>query len=323
MPPLVTIAIPTYRRLAYLQEAVASAQAQDYPAVEILVGDDGPTEVIGAWCQVAAKRDQRLRYQKNSRNLGLAGNWNALADSARGEYIVIIGDDDRLLPDFASRLAALLEPGARVAFSNHYLIDERGVRLDAVSRQHTALFHRAELPPGFLAQPERSVWQNAIPASASLLRVADVRRLRFKEDLNTPEIELFLRLAREGGKFVFTPEYLAEYRVHPASATGAGLWGDRLARYLLPMTVSAEIEPWKRRFMESLLVGAVGCCLARGDQQGAREFLADRYYPAAFRTRPGGLAQRACVALPPGLGAPLYRMLQKLKQRTRGAIAPG
>lgn len=310
MPPLVTIAIPTYRRLAYLQEAVASAQAQDYPTVEILVSDDGPTEVIGAWCQVAAKKDRRLRYQKNTRNLGLAGNWNALADAARGEFIVIIGDDDRLLPEFVSRLMALTESGTQVAFSNHYLIDERGVRLAEASRKHTALYHRADLPAGQLMHAERSVWQNAIPASASLLRVADVRRLRFKEDLNTPEIELFLRLAREGGKFVFTSEYLAEYRVHTGSATGTGLWSDRLARYLLPMAVTLEIEPWKRHFMEPLLVDAVGRCLAQGNLQGAREFLSNPYYPAALRGRPRGLSQRGCASLPAALGAPLYQALQ-------------
>ena len=48
--------------------------------------------------------DPRLTYRRNERNLGMCGNFNALADAARGEFFVAIGDDDRLLPEFASRL---------------------------------------------------------------------------------------------------------------------------------------------------------------------------------------------------------------------------
>src|SRR5437870_5191686 len=100
MMPLVTIAIPTYERLSYLVEAVGSALAQSYEKIEVLVGDDGSNPAIREWCEEQTKSDSRFRYQKNNRNLGLAGNWNALADAARGEYINIIGDDDRLLPNF-------------------------------------------------------------------------------------------------------------------------------------------------------------------------------------------------------------------------------
>ena len=78
--PLVSIAIPTYDRLQYLKEAVASALSQTYERVEVIIGDDGPTNSIRAWCETVAMRDARVRYRRNARNLGLAGNWNALAD---------------------------------------------------------------------------------------------------------------------------------------------------------------------------------------------------------------------------------------------------
>jgi len=41
---LVTIAIPTYDRLEYLKEAVASARTQKHGHIEILIGDDGRRE---------------------------------------------------------------------------------------------------------------------------------------------------------------------------------------------------------------------------------------------------------------------------------------
>ena len=140
--PLVSIAIPTYDRLQYLKEAVASALSQTYERVEVIIGDDGPTNSIRAWCETVAMRDARVRYRRNARNLGLAGNWNALADAARGEFITLIGDDDRLLPDFVGRMVEAARPDADVAFANHYLIDEHGRRLEVESERCTRTYKR-------------------------------------------------------------------------------------------------------------------------------------------------------------------------------------
>ncbi len=228
MNPLVTIAIPTYQRLAYLQEAVASAQAQTYAPIEILISDDGPGTEIGAWVQTVLPQDPRIRYLKTPRNLGLTGNWNFILDAARGDWLIYIGDDDRLLPECVSKLAELIQPDAAVVFSNHYLIDAAGQRLAAESEQNTRAYERHHLPAGRLAHVEDWVWRNAIPLCSALLRTADVRRIRFKEDLNTPELVFLLPLAQEHAGFVFRPDYLMEYRTHPQSATGSGLWGERL-----------------------------------------------------------------------------------------------
>lgn len=313
MPPLITIGIPTYNRFDYLQEAVQSALAQTYTPIEVLISDDGSGKEIGPWAQALAQKDTRVRYRRNEHNLGLAGNWNAIVDAAQGEWLVMIGDDDRLLPDFATKLAELIQPEVSVIFSNHYLIDEHGQRLEEASRQQTVSYSRDQLPSGRLAQAESWVWRNAVPVSSALLRTADARRLRFRDDLNTPEIEYFLRLARERAGFSFRPDYLMEYRTHPHSTTTAGLWGERLAPYLLAMETDAEVEPWKRQFMAGLLPGAVTRCLLQGDAARAREFLHSPYYPASG---PGGgvrATQRICAAVPGG--SALYRLLFSLRHK--------
>src|ERR1700761_5173663 len=75
MKPLVTIAVPTLERLHYLKEANASALAQSYLNVEEIVGGDGKEEAINAWGSSIAAGEPRVRYQRNGRRLGLAGNW--------------------------------------------------------------------------------------------------------------------------------------------------------------------------------------------------------------------------------------------------------
>lgn len=318
--PLVTIAVPTYNRPDQLREAVASALDQSYSNVEVLIGDNAASETVRAWSQSVAERDSRLRYQSYASNLGMAGNWNALADRAQGELFLLLADDDRLLPSCAETLvAALQQHDGVLAFSNHYLIDGDGRRLEEESRQVTRQYHRDTLPAGRIPDPEACVWRGSISIASSLMPTRDVRRLRFKEDLNTPEIELFVRLAQEGGNFVFVRDYLSEYRVHSGSATTAGLWSERLAEYLLEVPASPRAELHKRSFMAPLLVTAVNRCLERGERQRARRLLASEYYPRPKWSHPQGVVHSVCAHVPAQLGKPLLqlsRSVYRLRSRT-------
>jgi GT2 family glycosyltransferase len=318
--PLITIAIPTYQRLTYLQSAVESALGQTYPHLDILISQDPtPTGLdpdIQAWSQALANQHPQVRYQANPRNLGLAGNWNAAATAALGDYTVTMGDDDILLPRFVETLVKAAHPDTEVIFSNHFIINSEGVRLVEDSYQWTQRYQRDRMPPGQLACPEAWVWQNAIPIVSALVKTASVQRLRFREDLNTPEIELFLRLTQAGTEFIFVPDYLVEYRVHGNSATttGRGLRNHRLMSYLLPLAVQPEIEPYKRDCLAKLMVNAVNQSLLDGEKEQAKAWLSSSYYPPRQKLRPSGLAQRLCAALPGRIGLDLYRKLHATKQ---------
>lgn len=313
MTPLVTIAIPTYERLQYLMEAVASAEAQTYDNIEILIGDDGNNPEIQVWCNQQAQRNPKIRYQKNSRNLGLAGNWNALADTARGDYIIIIGDDDRLLPDFVSKCIAVVLPDGAVAFSNQIIIDHEGHRLDEETQKLPRLYGRDALQAGWLSNPEVCAWRNSIPSSAALIRTADVRRLRFKEDMNTPELELFVRLAAEGVKFAFVPDCLAEYRVHPKSATSGGLKSDILVEHLMNVSVRPEVEAHKATLLAKQMVNAVSRCLVAGNRDKARRLFTSKYYPPPERKRIRGWLQRLAIVAPRIAGIKFYQLIWRTK----------
>jgi GT2 family glycosyltransferase len=317
--PLVTVAIPTYQRLNYLKAAVESAMLQTYENVEILIGQD-PTPLgldpeILDWCQTLTENHLQVRYQSNHCNLGLAGNWNALADGASGDYIIIIGDDDILLPTFIETLIQSAHPDTDVLFSDHYVIDSQGKRLQSTTEQWTKTYHRSDLSPGGLTAPEICAWQNSIPMSTSLIRTAEVQRLRFKEDLNNPEIEFFIRLAQAGGSFVFVPDRLAEYRLHEQSATssGRGLRSHRLVSYLLPLGVNPEVEPYKQSLLSELMVNAVSNFLLDNEKVKAGELLKSKYYPSNIFSTIKWMVQKLCILLPGNTGVELYRMIHHVK----------
>jgi glycosyltransferase involved in cell wall biosynthesis len=317
-PPAVSICIPTFDRLAFLQEAVTSARAQSLANIEIVISDDGHSTGLRDWCLSQVAVDGRVRYYKTPRRLGLAGNWNFLANMAAGDFLVLMGDDDRLLPCFVERLLATAD--ADVVFSNHYLIDENGRRLHYESQLATRRYSREGLRPGAVEDPQMTVWKNSVPMSSSIVRTSEVRRLGFKEDINTPELELFVRLASDGGRFVFVGDYLAEYRVHAGSETSTGLKIDRLAEYLEQIDVSAKAEPIKRALVGAMLVRGVGIRLARGDVPGARALRASRSYPRVDNFR--SLAQRLLLALPDAKAAAFYKFLLSCRQALRKRV-PG
>jgi len=96
--PLVTIAMPTYNRAdGYLAEALESALAQTYAPLEILVSDNCSTDDTTAL--VARYDDPRIRYVRHDTNLGAQGNFDFCLDAARGDFFVMLHDDDRMDPD--------------------------------------------------------------------------------------------------------------------------------------------------------------------------------------------------------------------------------
>ena len=92
-PPLVTVVIPCYNQAHFLGEAIESVLSQSYKHFELIVVDDGSTDESS---EVASRYEGvRLIRQENR---GLAGARNRGLGEAKGEYVVFLDADDRLLP---------------------------------------------------------------------------------------------------------------------------------------------------------------------------------------------------------------------------------
>lgn len=312
---LVTIGIGVVDRVEYFKEAVGAALAQTWPHIEVVVGDDGDSPAVREWSLRLADVDPRLKYHHNNERLGIAGNWNAIAARATGEFIVLPGDDDRLLPNFVERLVSVAASDTALVFSNHHIIDADGRRVPEETERITRHYQRAALPVGQV-NASACAWRLAICPSAALIRRRHVVRLGFGDDLTSPDVDLFIRLAGEGARFDFVPEHLVEFRQHPLNLSSTGLRHDTLMSRLLDLAVPADIEPLKRELLAHLAVTAVSRCLERGDRSAARRFLQSGYYPAASR-RLSYLTHRACVALPNAIGAAVYKTVLLVKRAAR------
>ena len=99
--PLVSISIPTYNRAnSYLKHALRSAVCQTYQNIEIIVSDNNSpdnTESV-----VREFDDPRIRYYRQKENIGPIKNRHFCLEQARGEYFVLLLDDDVIDGDFVS-----------------------------------------------------------------------------------------------------------------------------------------------------------------------------------------------------------------------------
>ncbi len=127
--PLVTIAIPTYNRAErFLANAINCALRQTYRNLEILISDNCSTDNTEQ--VVRAFTDSRIRYIKQSVNLGANGNFNYCINNAAGEYIHLLLDDDEIDPDFIeSCLAAVGDRDVGLIRTGTRLIDDEGTVL--------------------------------------------------------------------------------------------------------------------------------------------------------------------------------------------------
>lgn len=138
--PLVSVIIPAYKA-SWFETALASACAQTYANLEIIVCDDSDGAMIGAIVErYAGSQQVPIRYQRNQQPLHEMHNTVECIRLARGFYIKFLHDDDVLAPDCVARLVATMEadPHVALATSRRERIDSAGQPLADILATVTA-----------------------------------------------------------------------------------------------------------------------------------------------------------------------------------------
>lgn len=124
-----SIIIPAYK-INYLKEAIESVVNQTFEDFELLIFDDcSPHDIKSLANEYLA--DKRVRYFRNKSNYGaerLVDNWNNALSYCKGDYVICMGDDDRLTPNSLEIYADLISkyPEISVFHGQTEIIDENG-----------------------------------------------------------------------------------------------------------------------------------------------------------------------------------------------------
>lgn len=128
----ISVVIITYNHVKFIRECIESVLSQTLKPYEIIICDDCSTD--GTWdivSEYARRYPNIIKAYCQERNVGPYNNADFGRRMVKGEFICFIEGDDRWLPrKLEAELEALKRfPGAQVAYSNVYLIDEEGRRI--------------------------------------------------------------------------------------------------------------------------------------------------------------------------------------------------
>ncbi|TWI80341.1 glycosyl transferase family 2 [Lacibacter cauensis] len=91
--PLISVCIPAYKNVVYLERLFQSIQSQTFQDYEIIVTDDSPDAAVGNLVE-QYQISLPISYYRNEKPLGSPANWNAAIVHAKGSWIKIMHDDD-------------------------------------------------------------------------------------------------------------------------------------------------------------------------------------------------------------------------------------
>ncbi len=111
----VTIVIPTYNRSHFLKQSIESALSQTHKDFELLIVDNASTDETKQ--MVKSISDSRITYHRNKTNIGMMNNWNKCVELAKGKYLMILGDDDKLNSKFIEKSLKVHKAYPKIGFS--------------------------------------------------------------------------------------------------------------------------------------------------------------------------------------------------------------
>lgn len=96
--PHFSIIIPTYNAEKFIERAVGSLMSQTYPDFEVVVVDDASHDSTVENLQKLAEEDQRVLYFVQEENSGTLATRARGVVEAKGEYVLLLDQDDELKP---------------------------------------------------------------------------------------------------------------------------------------------------------------------------------------------------------------------------------
>ena len=107
--PLVSVGLPVYNGEAHLAKALDALLDQDLEDFEVIICDNASQDATPEIARDYAARDRRIRYARNQRNLGLAGNFNRAFQLSTGKYFKWWAHDDWHPRELLRRTTEVLE----------------------------------------------------------------------------------------------------------------------------------------------------------------------------------------------------------------------
>lgn len=234
----VSIGMPVYNGENYLVAALDSLLNQTFEDFEIVISDNCSSDSTEEICRQYADRDDRIRYIRQTENIGAITNFNRVFEVSKSEYFKWAAHDDVCQSGFLKACVEILDANPDVAWCH--------TRSDMIDSEGRSWVN--QLPAGaeeLERKPDGSLWWKGLPRehydsdkpqlrfsgvllgtrwcvdSYGLIRASALRKTRLLTQLYGAEKVLMGELSLVG-KYKEADELLFAQRVHAEASSSLG-----------------------------------------------------------------------------------------------------
>ncbi|GAA4374631.1 glycosyltransferase [Hymenobacter koreensis] len=251
------------------------------PEVEVVISDNSTNDLSGEVTQLVMDEQptQRWRYFHNPPGGTLIGNWNACVERARGHYVLMLHDDDYLLPGAISKLVSTLQ-----AARSRYEAVLFGVQ---VVNEHERVQHRQTVSTAHFLH--RSLATQKLLTNSSFVRMPAMvvsRRAYVEAGMLDPvqdgtgDLDIWLRVCSKHGLYR-VPITTAAYTVHNGAVTAGMFQAQTISQLLRIFNRAAEqqllsppeLETARARFFHQFVLAGTLRSMRNRNLKRARQVL--------------------------------------------------
>lgn len=285
----ISVIIPTYNRPDFLLEAIESVWNQSLLPVEIIIGDDSSNDETQKIVEKKLKRESPvpIKYFHHQPPLKQAKNVDFILRKATGEFLLLLHDDDALLPGCLEILIKpLLEyPSVAASFGKQYLMNNDGEVLKDAEKALNQKFYRTDDREGVVNGDFAGTLQ-MLPNNAFLVRTEIAKSVGYYDEGRAGDAVDFYFGFRLGKKrcFYFVNEFTSKYRTTTDSITGSGSVNfiSATLKILLEDLDKEQLETKEvKKLIRYLMNPSISEVIRGGDKKTAVKWMLSPYYNVA------------------------------------------
>jgi glycosyltransferase involved in cell wall biosynthesis len=212
----VSLGLPVFNGERFLRQSLDSILAQTYEDFELVVSDNASTDSTPDILRDYQRRDQRIRVIRQSTNVGVARNWNAVAQQASGAYFKFVSSNDEYAPALVADCVDVLQrdPSVVLCYGRTQFVSEAGAPMHVHDEDFDALSDAALDRYDVV----RMSFTLGTALQAGVVRTGALRRCGYLGNYMHSDRVLTAGLALHG-KIVLLPHVHLRRRIGRASST--------------------------------------------------------------------------------------------------------
>ncbi len=214
--PLVSVVMPSYNRVHYIEQAIKSVITQTYKNLELIIIDDASTDTTTSIVAEYIKKDDRIRYSKNEKNSGISKSRNNGVALAHGEYVAMLDSDDAWIDPQKLEKQMAFFAKQEIASKPLGILGTWIQKMDDTG----TLGEKIAFLTDDTSIRKNILYKNPIAQSSVILKTDIIKKAGgYDETIVTmDDHDLWLRMAQIS-QIAVLPEYTTGYRIHSGGIT--------------------------------------------------------------------------------------------------------